>query len=44
MQVNKQYYFAGEYVEGEVYLRVKQPSQYTKLLVGVDGEEYVYWT
>lgn len=25
-------------------MRVKQPSQYTKLLVGVDGEEFVYWT
>jgi len=44
MQINKQYYFAGEYVEGEVYVRAKQPSTYKKLVVSLDGEEFVYWT
>lgn len=44
MQVNKQYYIAGEYVEGEIYIRVKQPSLYTRLMVNLEGEEYVYWT
>lgn len=37
MQTNKQFYIAGDYVEGEIYLRVTQPSQYSKLVVNLHG-------
>lgn len=38
MQINKQFYLSGDVVEGEVYIQVKNPSQYTKLVVGVEGD------
>lgn len=44
MQLSKQFFLSGEIVEGEIYIQVRKPSQYGKLVVGVEGEEYVYWS
>lgn len=41
---NKQYYVAGEYVEGEVYLNAKATRSYSNICIKIEGEEYVYWS
>lgn len=41
---NKQYYVAGEYVEGQVYLNARAPSSYSNICIKIFGEEYVYWS
>lgn len=41
---NKQYYVAGEYVEGQVYLNAKVLSSYSNICIKIFGEEYVYWS
>jgi hypothetical protein len=40
----KDYYVAGEYVDGEIYLNVKKTSPYIKLTLGLKGKERVSWT
>lgn len=44
MSTNKQYYIAGEYVEGEVYLNIRKDRSYSNLCLRLEGIEYVYWT
>ena len=41
MEVNKPFYVAGDYVEGCVYLDVKENRQYKNLVVRLVGKEYV---
>lgn len=44
MNVSKQYYVAGEYVEGEVYLDVKADRPYSNLCIKLEGDETVTWS
>jgi hypothetical protein len=38
MNVNKQYYIAGEYVEGEIYLDAKTDRPYSNLCIKLEGD------
>ena len=38
MNVNKQYYVAGEFIEGEIYLDVKADRPYSNLLLFIIGD------
>jgi hypothetical protein len=40
----KRFYYAGETVEGEIYLNVKQTSAYSKLTLCLRGLEHVQWS
>ena len=44
LNTNKQFYVAGEYVEGEVYLNMKANREYSNLNIRIEGVEYVRWT
>ena len=37
MQLNKQFYISGEWVQGQVYLKIAKTSSYTKLVIVVEG-------
>lgn len=43
LNVDKQYYISGETVSGEIYLNVKKPRSYNRLVVKLVGEEQVGW-
>ena len=44
IDTDKNYYVAGEYVEGVVYLNAKAGGQYSNLTLYIEGKEYVRWT
>lgn len=44
LSVDRQYYVAGEIIQGEVYLDVKADRNYKSLNLILDGAEAVMWT
>lgn len=44
MEVDKPFYIAGELLQGSIYINAKQNRQYAKLILRLQGQEYIRWT
>lgn len=44
MNLTKQYYIAGDYVEGQIYLDAKIDRQYSNLCIRLQGDEQITWS
>lgn len=44
MDINREYYVAGQEVHGCAYLDVKEQRSYSCMQILVNGQEYVYWS
>jgi hypothetical protein len=42
-ELNKPFYYAGEWVQGNVFLVVKAPETYSALLLKIEGYEFCRW-